>query len=461
MKKALTLAEMMIVLTIIGVFCAILLPIARKNTPDQDLAKFKKASNSMLTAIREIVSSDEYYALGDLGIKPDRNLVDDPKYFCKTLAGVLMTKEVNCSNNNLGYNSSAVINLQNVDSDSIEGISVSDYVDCMCKSNTGAGEELVLGDNTILYSVNPYYHFGSKTESGAAQESRLFNLCSKSRRYKILCLDIDGINNGEAPFGYALRTDGVVIPGSRAIAWNKKGIHLSEEEKTISSVDSCPSAALNISPESEICDVDSQKTCPENTLYLEIGTKKMCMMKYNLGDKDFHLPSGIILNSVDNQNVACQYDSMCCWGGQTARSCYNTNGDYSGCNRTVCDYNAAEFGCANLNYGGLSWRLPAADEITYIANNMWIVSISKGNDGLMFCDWYSYPSQSDTCTYGYTADCWRQGMASAQSTSAAPSCMWASGMTHYCQQQENMKSNVLPPAHPEFPLSVRCVAELE
>ena len=461
MKKALTLAEIMIVLVVIGIFSAVLLPIARNATPDNDLAKYRKNSSALLLAIKELVHSDEFYADGDLGLKADNTPVDDPKYFCKTLAGVLTTKAVNCSSDNLGYNSSAAINLTDIGIDVINGDSVSDYVDCMCKANTSSGAEITLVDNTIIYSINPYYHFGSLTESGSSPESRLFNLCSSSRRYKILCLDIDGIDAGEDPFGYALRADGVLIPGSRALSWNKKGIYQNDEEIAISSINSCSSTELSVIPESDICGGSAPKTCPENTLEMQVNNKKICMMKYNLGDGEFYMPTGIVVAQADNVNTPCQYDSKCCWQGQTSRTCYNVNGDYSGCNRTVCDYNAAEYGCANLNFGELVWRLPTAEEVTYITDNLYSVSVGKGNDGLMFCDWDSYPNQSDTCRYDTTANCSRQGVTSIQTEAAIPSCLWASGMTHYCQQQEYMKTNLIPPAHPELPLSVRCVAELE
>ncbi len=41
---------------------------------------------------------------------------------------------------------------------------------------------------------------------------------------KIFCIDVDGINQGEAPFGYGLRYDGKIITGERADAWLNKDI---------------------------------------------------------------------------------------------------------------------------------------------------------------------------------------------------------------------------------------------
>ena len=66
MKKAFTLAEIMIVLTIIGVLTAILLPIANHSRPDEAVMKFKKADTTLKNVIRELVNSDKYYLNGDL-----------------------------------------------------------------------------------------------------------------------------------------------------------------------------------------------------------------------------------------------------------------------------------------------------------------------------------------------------------------------------------------------------------
>ena len=238
MKKAFTLAEVMIVLAIIGVLVAILLPTAQNMTPDENLLKFKKANTSLVNAIREMVSSDKYHYDGDLGLDKEGNKITEAKYFCGTLSDILTAKRVNCSDSNLGYNSSALINLPNLETDEIDGIKVYEYVDCMCKQHVESGEEITLSDNTIIYTINPHYHFGSLTESGEANEKRLFNLCSNEKRYKIVCLDIDGINHGEDPFGYALRADGKIIYGSRANAWIKAGIQ-GESIEDVASTDSC------------------------------------------------------------------------------------------------------------------------------------------------------------------------------------------------------------------------------
>ena len=42
--------------------------------------------------------------------------------------------------------------------------------------------------------------------------------------YKVFCMDIDGLNNDEDPFGYGIRVDGKIILGARAQEWLEKSI---------------------------------------------------------------------------------------------------------------------------------------------------------------------------------------------------------------------------------------------
>ena len=42
--------------------------------------------------------------------------------------------------------------------------------------------------------------------------------------YKLICVDIDGIDKGEAPFAYGIRRDGKILNGARADEWLQKSI---------------------------------------------------------------------------------------------------------------------------------------------------------------------------------------------------------------------------------------------
>ena len=207
-RKAFTLAEIMIVLTVIGVLTAILLPSARNSMPDEKAMKFKKAHNAFYAAIRELATSDKYYYIGDFSKKPDESTVSSVTYFCETLADVLSTKSISCSSNEslpstwnywvLDGSYSLATNKSNAD------IGCRDIA-----SHIGA--EIVLQDGTVIYQTHPKYKFSHP------QFKALYNGFIYS--YKTFCIDIDGIGKGEAPFGYGVRVDGKIMNGARAEAW--------------------------------------------------------------------------------------------------------------------------------------------------------------------------------------------------------------------------------------------------
>ena len=113
-QKAFTLAEILIVLTVIGILTAILMPIAIQSAPDENILKFKKANATLGTVIRELVNSDRYYLDGDLGVKADGTQITgaangNQTYFCNTLAEILNTKSTNCIVTDVTALSSAVL----------------------------------------------------------------------------------------------------------------------------------------------------------------------------------------------------------------------------------------------------------------------------------------------------------------------------------------------------------------
>ena len=239
MKKAFTLAEIMIVLTIIGILTAILMPIALHSAPDEKVMKFKKGNNTLGTVIRELVNSDKYYLNGDLGIKPDGTAVDgthdgDTTYFCQTFADIVSTKSVNCFDNDSGIGGwvDMAANYENYD----KYIYGSNNLDAFCISaSIKVGEEIKTTDDIVFYQVNPYYQFGYIWK-GARLYGGYLDKNKFSRVYKILCMDIDGLGknstnsncDNECPFGYGLREDGKIIAGARAQEWLQKSIQQGE-----------------------------------------------------------------------------------------------------------------------------------------------------------------------------------------------------------------------------------------
>ena len=252
MKKILgfTLAEIMIVLVVIGVLSAILLPVAINSTPNEDVMKFKKGHNALLSAIRELVNSDKYYLDGDLGVKVNGEYVVKKDYFLRSLADVINIKNAQFpANENGSYCPDTTV------TDQVNRLSLLDSycLDAQSKINSylqtneniffyQAVEECAFGaeyDWLSDGSRNPFYvkwdgegSYMACTELPTIDEQ---NECVRKHTeagfyfvHQAICMDIDGINEGEPPFGYGIRIDGKVLIGARANEWLQKSIQEKE-----------------------------------------------------------------------------------------------------------------------------------------------------------------------------------------------------------------------------------------
>ena len=143
----------------------------------------------------------------------------------------------------------------------------------------------------------------------------------------------------------------------------------------------------------------SQKDC--NTVgaqlvYVETNSIQktgICVTQYNIGDGNFSIPTGSIDENIEAGTAKADgycNDKKCCWHGATSgTNCDSINGSYSGCGRTVCNWEAANSICDNLSYGGYSnWRLPTKEELEKMNPDTYskIGSEHAGDSGLMFCD---------------------------------------------------------------------------
>ena len=251
MKKGFTLSEIMIALVVIGVITSILLPVAFNNVPNENVMKFKKGNATLAKIINELVTSGEYYTPGDLGIKKDGSLVEDYKYFCNTICEIITIKEKNCSSNI----SPEVYGEHIVQLGSEYGVDLNEakeILDKTCKKYEPIiKSEIILPDGIVLYQTHPNYPFGMKYKNALKNSGNEANrnycsnnpnmdICQENFRlfnsgyffdengfdriYKVFCMDVDGINQGEAPFGYGIRADGKIILGNRAQEWIEKSI---------------------------------------------------------------------------------------------------------------------------------------------------------------------------------------------------------------------------------------------
>ena len=256
-KYAFTLAEIMIVLVVIGILTGILVPAAINSMPNENVMKFKKAHNTLYRVINELVSSDKYYADGELAKMPNGNYVDNGKYFCNTFSDILSVKSTNCVTGNASKKLNGYDVVFDIEHWPLFGLDYKSMVDETCKKAAVMyGGEIITNDGIAYYEVAPGYHFGatlndyfrnSDDESGDCRndndtekcKSRYFYVTGTSDEYKglktiykMFCIDVDGVPNNttatncvnECPFGYGIRVDGKILTGARADEWLQKSI---------------------------------------------------------------------------------------------------------------------------------------------------------------------------------------------------------------------------------------------
>ena len=249
-----TLAEIMIVLMVIGILTAILLPSARNAMPNQDVMKFKKAHNALHTAIAEMVNSDKYYQDGNLGVRANGVEIDgthdgDYSYLCVTMGEVLNAKNAKCVNEKrLGSEEGGWYR------DGWGGHSSNAWwYDRYCRMHQTTkrrsileGEGLQLDNGIVIYETRPDITFGSYYNGKKLFTEYTPNPIPETfiKNYKIICIDIDGVSNnfswvdyyegdeydetkvcdGFCPFAYGVRYDGKIESGLLAQEYLDKSI---------------------------------------------------------------------------------------------------------------------------------------------------------------------------------------------------------------------------------------------
>ena len=265
MKKAFTLAEIIVVLVIIGILTAILIPIFSNDVSEKEkVLKFLKGNDNLESAIGELLSSEKYFLNGDLGKKPNGELIDgshsdDKTYFCDKLAEILGHKTKNCITENTGINGYIS------SSDSTTLAAQKKWLDTECmlvqkyvkRTSKKEGKEIKTVDDIYYFQTAPDMLFGMDKRSqldyycstsvdavdknaadycknGAGVGSRAFGATLNSGgfdvMYKTICFDIDGVPDGadkdncinECPFAYGIRADGKIVSGARADEWLQK-----------------------------------------------------------------------------------------------------------------------------------------------------------------------------------------------------------------------------------------------
>ena len=189
---------------------------------------------------------------------------------------------------------------------------------------------------------------------------------------------------------------------------------------------------------------------------MKIGN--LYVTKYNMGDRDeLPIPSTITLL---NYNEKCPTNGRCCWQGQTANGSYcdAQNGGYSGCKRTVCNWDAAREVCARFNLDGFNWRLPAYSEMS----SWYSYSALMSANGLQLCSYTSSNSKNWSRCYAQ-GNCGNYVNSSYVGTSQCyPSYLWTrnsyNSLNAYYYHLDGSSWNYSY-TYNRYPASVRCVAQ--
>ena len=281
----------------------------------------------------------------------------------------------------------------------------SDYLSAYCNSfNSCPGSNF--GD------CHPYYVW-----SGTIQNS------TRAYSYYLRKGSWDSPNYIFRTSAFSVRCVTEIVPNCKTVSGNtctacKDGYYLSNNQcKARTTVANCATYSTT-ADKCESCSSGyklSNNKCVSDfcsgQYFMKIGS--LCVTKYNMGDStETAIPSAAgvtIASNGDTCGSSSNYSAKCCWKGETSGSdCDMIAGNYySGCNRTVCNWAAANAICANYTKGGKTWRLPTTAEMTDWLTN----SKGKGNNGLMLCDYspgYSsaYCATSDSCPGSYGSHCY-------------------------------------------------------
>lgn len=245
-KKAFTLAELMLVFTVIGILTAILVPGLFLASPDKDELKAKKAYNTITRAVQTLLNSDPYVETGNLDASSyisgttDDNKKARNSFFCSNLTNVLSVSNANCSFDwvNNAFTSNYVWCPHSyATSDSVEMTSgASSSRVALCASKSGNDIDYPTLANNIDTACNNYYtsltgttgrntQYNFKTPDGVIWGIQLQNFSNNQIAnvnnvnikvfHGVVCFSTDNLKKQEHMYGLGIRQDGVILAGTK------------------------------------------------------------------------------------------------------------------------------------------------------------------------------------------------------------------------------------------------------
>lgn len=254
-----TLAELMVVLAVLGVIAAVLVPAVFTSMPDENRLKFKKGYYTLKRTIDIMVNSKAYNeTAGNFG-KPEKLAAgesspyakmieeadtDGSRYFCYQFSENLNSIQTQCENfinlNGQGL-VTAYFDARDISPATApsEEAAAANTIDGKCSKFLADDEGLkyvnVQTQDGIYWSV-PDETFcarqtaepdpadpDAETPSPDKQLDVINGYSTIPAYYAVICMDVDGVG-GEKPFGFGIRRDGKVVAGTRAKEWLKESV---------------------------------------------------------------------------------------------------------------------------------------------------------------------------------------------------------------------------------------------
>ncbi len=235
-RKAFTLAEVMIVFTVIGVLSAILIPTLFTSTPEQQKLKAKKAFNTITRAVESLTNSGPYDVTN--GILESKSYIQGTdqadidsrnRFFCNNLSEILNVRKSDCSLDNVNNNLSPSVSCPSGSAFTGESAgrnalcmeaksdnSAFDYenfqkaLDTSCEAFWNAvdkdGYNLKTADNVL---------WGVQLTDFSHDASILLGGINTPVFYNLICIDTANHNDIDYVFGAGVRKDGKIVVGEK------------------------------------------------------------------------------------------------------------------------------------------------------------------------------------------------------------------------------------------------------
>ena len=213
-KRGFTLAELMIVLAILGIVSAVLTPIVFNAAPDENKLKFKKAYYTLQRTVDAVINSDTYTE-GNMGNVPPT--ADPSKVMCYSFLDMLNTMYDNCEATNaiVTNNSNPYVY------DSTNATTSLDTLDSYCTA-TSVSDPFQGGNSNLpkFITQDGIYWWGFDYDFDSS--GYLPGSSTIRTDYAIVCVDVDG-SGPEQAIAFGVRHDGKVMVGNKARQWLGEG----------------------------------------------------------------------------------------------------------------------------------------------------------------------------------------------------------------------------------------------